>query len=213
MSFVLSGNSAPRRELLEPDNYVARCYSMIILGTTYNEMFNTSSTKVLIQWELPDCLIEVERDGMKKMLPRAQSATYTLSLNEKATLRKVLESWRGKAFTVEELEGFDISKVVGAPCLLNVIQAENKKGELFNKISTVSKLPRGLACPPQVNPTTLFDITDPAQDLADMEKLPEWIRETIKKSDEYRARTTSSNGVTEYDDEGVAYPSDQDLPF
>lgn len=211
MSFVLNGNTAPRRELLEADNYVARCYSMIILGTTYNEMFGTRSTKVLIQWELPYCLIEVERDGKKLMLPRAQSATYTLSLNEKATLRQVLESWRGKQFTKEELDGFDISKVVGAPCLLNIIQAENKKGELFNKITTVSKLPKAFTCPPQVNPTTLFDITDPEQDLADLEKLPDWIQERIRQSEEYQERI-SDTGLSDYDDAPVEYEGG-DLPF
>lgn len=204
MSFVLNGNSAPKRELLEADNYIARCYSMIILGTTYNEMFGNYQTQVLIQWELPTCLIEVERDGELKMLPRAQSATYTLSLSEKANLRKVLESWRGKQFTVEELEGFDISKVVGTPCLLNVIQAENKKGVMYNKISTVSKLPKGLECPPQVNPSTLFDITDPNADLDDMTKLPEWIQERIRQSEEYKNRT---------DNDSVVYSDEADLPF
>src|SRR3990167_3685661 len=34
------------------------------------------------------------------------SKFYTLSLSEKANLRKDLEGWRGKSFTESELEGF-----------------------------------------------------------------------------------------------------------
>jgi hypothetical protein len=52
---------------------------------------------------------------------------YTLSLNEKSTLRKDLESWRGRAFTAEELKGFDLEKIIGVCGLINVVI--NEKGK------------------------------------------------------------------------------------
>jgi hypothetical protein len=51
---------------------------------------------------------------------------FTKSLSPKGRLRPALESWRGRPFTKEELSGFDIEKLVGANCLLNI--GENKKG-------------------------------------------------------------------------------------
>jgi hypothetical protein len=69
------------------------------------------------------------------------SKFYTLSLNEKANLRKDLESWRGKAFSDAEIEnGFDIEKLIGANCYLNI--AQNDKGK--SVISAINPLPKGM---------------------------------------------------------------------
>jgi hypothetical protein len=58
------------------------------------------------------------------------SKFYTLSLNEKANLRKDLDSWRGVPFTEEELsDGFDVEKLIGVQCKLNLITKKNQKGE------------------------------------------------------------------------------------
>lgn len=61
---------------------------------------------------------------------------YAASLHEKANLRKVLESWRGKAFTAEELKGFDLEKLIGINCQLNVVQTV-RDGKTFANVQTV----------------------------------------------------------------------------
>ncbi|MHA1379626.1 MAG: hypothetical protein ACTSRG_14730 [Candidatus Helarchaeota archaeon] len=48
-----------------------------------------------------------------------------MSLHAKATMRKFLESWRGKKFTKEELEGFDLQKILGKPCQLQIIHSDD----------------------------------------------------------------------------------------
>lgn len=48
-------------------------------------------------------------------------ALYTKSLGARANLRKALISWRGKDFTPAELKGFDLEKLVGANCQINVV--------------------------------------------------------------------------------------------
>ena len=48
-------------------------------------------------------------------------AIYTASLHEKAKLRKHLESWRGRQFTQQELQGFELENVIGANCQIQVI--------------------------------------------------------------------------------------------
>ena len=53
--------------------------------------------------------------------PAAISKEFTLSLHERANLRRVLISWRGRQFTAEELGGFELANVLGANAMLNVV--------------------------------------------------------------------------------------------
>lgn len=68
---------------------------------------------------------------------------YTLSLSEKATLRKDLESWRGKAFTREEEMGFDLEKLIGINAFINVIQVQ-KEGKTYANVAVIMPLKKGM---------------------------------------------------------------------
>jgi len=54
------------------------------------------------------------------------SKRYTQSLHEKASLRKDLESWRGRRFTEDELanQGFELEELVGKNCQLQIMHKE-----------------------------------------------------------------------------------------
>src|SRR5262249_53682681 len=86
------------------------CTSVIDLGTQHDEYQGKPITRnrVLIQWEIQDA---VRENGE----PFVIGKFYTNSLSEKANLRRDLESWRGKAFSEQELNGFDLAKILGAP--------------------------------------------------------------------------------------------------
>src|SRR5688572_414981 len=62
--------------------------------------------KVNVAWQINE-----DRDDGKPFLVFKR---YTLSLSEKANLRKDLESWRGRKFTRDEEMGFDVEKLIGA---------------------------------------------------------------------------------------------------
>lgn len=62
---------------------------------------------------------------------------YTVSLNEKATLRKDLEKWRGRAFTPQELAGFDLESVIGAPAMLNIVHNAGEDGTVYSNINGI----------------------------------------------------------------------------
>ena len=112
-------NEGAERIVIPAGTHVARCYGIIDLGTQYSEKFGNSSRKVQVQWELPNELMD---DGR----PLAISKRYTLSVNEKANLRKDLESWLGRGITAqEEKEGFALGVLLGKPCLLSIIHAES----------------------------------------------------------------------------------------
>jgi len=71
---------------------------------------------------------------------------YTLSLHEKANLRKDLECWRGRKFSDAELQGFDLEKLIGANCQLQVIHNITDDGKTYDNVQAIvphnTKLPK-----------------------------------------------------------------------
>lgn len=210
MSFILNNQTSSKRELLEPDYYLARCYGVIITGTTFNQTFGNTQTKVTFLWELPSVVINYEKDGETVTAPKSMSKSFTLSMNERATLRKNLESWIDRSFTEDELrDGIDISKFCGTPCRLAIGQGQKQDGSKYNSVDKVVRLKDG-NCPKLFNEKILFDITDPEQDLSVLDKMPAWLSDTIRKSDEYQQRIYGND-----EDEEDAPPeyNEADLPF
>jgi len=171
---------------VEPGTYVARCYSMIEIGTVETEYLGEKkkSHKVNITWELPtETAIFHEDRGPE---PFVVSKTYTLSMHEKSNLRKDLESWRGKGYTEEEAKRFDITKLIGQPCILSVIHQPGKADPSKNYvvISSISKLMKGQECPEQVNPTRLLSYDEFNWEL--FENLSDYMKDKIKSSEEFQ---------------------------
>ena len=57
--------------------------------------------------------------------------TYTQSLNEKSNLRHICETWRGRPFTSAELREFDVEKLLGVNCQIQVIHRVSQKGRTY----------------------------------------------------------------------------------
>jgi len=156
-------------------SHPARCCWMIDLGVQPSELYGAKH-QVLIGWELPTELIE---EGERAGEPYFISNFYTMSLHAKANLRLHLEAWRGREFTEAELEGFDLRNILDKPCMLTVGHKKKDNGDIRAKVIGVSSLPKGLECPPRVNPLREYDGEDPDQEA--YEALPEWLQEIISK--------------------------------
>jgi hypothetical protein len=179
-------NQSKPRELIPAGNYAARCYQMIHIGTITETIKGESKimNKVRIGWELPtETRVFKEENGEQ---PFVTSKEFTLSMNEKSNLRKLLESWRGKPFTKEQAESFDITALLNVPCMLNIIhKVSEKTGNTYEEIASVTPMPKGFVCPPQVNPTFKWEYDNP--DWMFFELLPQFIREKIESSKEYKS--------------------------
>lgn len=118
----------------------AICVDVIDLGELPNP-FNPDKPRHMVRlvWQLG----ELQDDGK----PYHIKQDYTASLHEKAKLRQDLQSWRGRAFTFDELVGFDLDSLIGAPCLLNVVHAQGRKGGTFANVGAIMKLPKGMQPP------------------------------------------------------------------
>ena len=90
------------------------CFGIYDLGVqpSNNPAFSDAH-KVLLTFELPHERMDFEKDGVTTNQPRVSSKEYTLSIGDKANLKRDLVSWRGREFTPEEKESFDISVLAG----------------------------------------------------------------------------------------------------
>ena len=106
--------------------------------------------KIIIGFELNQ---RIKTEGEYKDRRFVVSKRYTLSLSEKSNLFKDLTSWRGKAFTDDELKGFDLDNIIGANCLLNL--TENESGDkVYTNIIGITPLMDGMTKMEQENDQT-----------------------------------------------------------
>jgi len=180
-TLIAKGAEGSRFPKLEAGLYNAVCYAVIDLGIQYNKNYDKESQQIMILFELPDEQIEING----RMEPRTVSGTYTNSLSDKSNLRKILEGWRGRAFTAEELKGFDLEKLLGLPCMVNMIDDTGANGNVYSKIGSVSRLPKGHAPVEGSQEPFIFELIDETS-LIHMQSLPEWIQNRIKESRTYK---------------------------
>lgn len=119
----------------------AVCVDVIDKGMQPNTFKpGTMQHKIDLVWQIA----ELRDDGKRYQVYKR----YTLSLNEKASLRHDLESWRGKPFTTDEEHGFDVETVIGANCLVNV-QHRSKADKTYANVVSVMPLIKGM---PKIGP-------------------------------------------------------------
>ena len=196
--------------------HLARCYRVVDLGTQDSTYLGTVKKlpKVMLQFE-----VHGEDDAGKAIVtaknePMSISKNFTLSLAEKATLRKDLQTWRGREFTEDELRGFELKNVLGAWAMVSVIKAAGSNGKDYTNIAAIMSVPPAIkkaGMPQGHNDLKLFSIDEPDMTLFD--SFSNGLKEKIQKSPEWQSRggksapapaKGASNGFDDMDD---------DIPF
>jgi hypothetical protein len=172
-----------------PDGvHLARCYSIVDLGHQKSDYKGkiTNLKKLLIQFEVHGEDDEGNPLHTEKGEPMSISKTFTNSINEKANLRRDLESWRGKHFTQEELLGFTVKSVLGVWAMISVIKTAGENGKEYTVINSITPVPKQMRAnlPEGYNDLRLFDLDDFRQE--DFDKVSDYYKEKIKLSDEYK---------------------------
>jgi hypothetical protein len=181
--------------------HVARCIALIDLGTRTG--IYGDKRDVLIRWELP---LEQTANGDVHIA----SAFYTQSLNEKANLRIMLKSWRGRDFTEKELDGFDAKTIIGVPCMIGIIEKVKADKSVKHVVSSVSAVAKGMQVPAQITPSLFFSLDD--YDPRAFEALGEGIQKMVKESTEYKALGPIAKMGAPSEEHHVDY-ADDDVPF
>jgi hypothetical protein len=183
--------------------HLAICNMVVDLGKQRKEWQGQERIRpeIFIRWELPnERLTWTDRDGKEQEGPMIIGQTYTLALNDRANLRRDLEAWRGRAFTPEELAGFDVSKLLGVPCMVTVTHAD-RQGRIRANVTGVTGLPKGM---PKPEKTEMDPILYDRDNLSAWDHLPEWLQ---KKIDAQVADTPAPNNGAHNTD------LDDDIPF
>ncbi len=180
--------------------HVAVCTMVVDMGVQPSARFKPSP-KVYIRWELPNETTEwVDKNGGKNVGPMVIGKQYTLSLNEKANLRGDLESWRGKIFTKEELNGFNLTNILGKPCMIGV--THNQSGDkTYANVSAVMGLSKGIQPPKASGELIAYSIDEHTDEV--FQKLPPWLQEAISERVTNDVPKTVSNDQVddEFDDQ------------
>jgi hypothetical protein len=125
MGFIAKDKGNADFKRIPVGSHVARCYLLVDMGEQLQDgkYGQTVQHKIRLGWEVfgedeTGEPLTVEYEGVQRQMTIGK--TYTLSLNEKAGLRKDLTSWRGRDFSPEELVGFDITNILNIYCMLNI---------------------------------------------------------------------------------------------
>jgi hypothetical protein len=210
MAILATDSGGKDFKKVPPGCHFAICNMVVDMGVQETAFKGQAKQqhKVYMRWEVPDERVTYEKDGKDYEGPCSIGSTYTLSLSEKANLRKILENWRGKTFTPDELRGFDITKVAGTCCQI-MVQHTEAGGKTYANVTGVMGTSRDqkerARTAKAENEVIVFSIGDSDQKVFD--KLPNWLKEKIE--DRVKPPTPKSVGAQVPADPDF----DDDLPF
>ena len=199
--------------------HLARCYRIVDLGTQKSEYMGQTKYlhKVMLGWEIHGMHDNGTPIKMQDGRPFAIFKNYTLSWSEKANLRLDLQSWRGRPFSQEEMRKFDLKNVLGAWCMLNVIERAGQDNKTYTNVAGVTPVPAMIkqnGLPQAVNKDELFNISEPNMEMyngfsdnlkAKIANSPEW--QKMQGSAQAPAQQQSSPASAS------AGFADDDIPF
>lgn len=146
-------------------NHPAVCVALIDLGTQENNYQGnvTWQRRVYLCWELTTEATQADPNRNHVI-----GAELTLSLNEKAKLRKWIEGRAGRQFP----EGYehDVSKELGKTCLLMV-----KEHNGYPRVDGMSAVPKGMTVPPAKLTPFIFSLDDLDTDDPKTPDFPPWL--------------------------------------
>ena len=192
-------------------SHLGRLYRILDLGTQKVEWQGAikMQRKLMFSFELHGEDNEGQPLTTNDGKPLMISKRYTMSLGEQSTLRKDLESWRGKKFTPEELQGFDLNVLLGKFAMCNVTH-NDREGKTYANLSGLSQVPAALKkLPEPTGVNELFILSLDEFDQAKFDSLSDGLKEVIKKSAEWRG----TNGEEEANKAVALAQIDDDMPF
>ncbi len=211
-------------EQIKAGTHIGRLYQILHLGTQDVEWQGEikQQYKIRLSFEFPT-QTKVFKEG-EPAKPMVLSQEYTLSMGEKANLRKIVEGMIGTSLQEKEAESFDIESLLGQACLVSVKHKESK-GKMYANIATTAPLMEGQVAPAQVNESKVFGFLNWNQEVFD--KLPKFIQEKIQASPEYQNKFAPSSltpaeadrikkmreeETAKFDAKDIKYPEDE-IPF
>ena len=181
MTFIIKDKSTGgggNFEQCPAGSYRAICTSITDLGFHEQNWQGEKARdvrKLRLSFELCD---EEKTDGS----PFYASREVTLSLNEKAALRAIVDGWNGKAMTdAEAKDGIDLGSYLGRAAMLSITHKQSLSGNTYAAISSVSSLPKGFTeVEKPTAPLELFNMDGNRKEWQiQYDDFPEWLQGKI----------------------------------
>lgn len=209
MAIVAKENSSKDFKKVPPGAHFAICNMVVDVGL--QEGFQKKPQhKIYLRWEVPDERVSYEKDGDTIEGPCSIGRFYTLSLSEKANLRKDLENWRGRSFTADELKGFDLESILGKPCQIMVTH-DSDSGKTYANVTGIMGVSRDqkerARTAKAENELISFSLDSPDQKKFD--KLPNWLKEKI----DGRIEPTETKPAPKQVGSDDEFEGDDSIPF
>ena len=159
---------------LKPGTYKSRVTGVAELGlqeTTYKDVQK-------IQKQIALLFSVFENDGST---PVILGKSFAMTIRDNATLRKAIIAIRGKDFTPEELNDWDLAELLGLPCLITIDQYE-RKGYTNMAIKQITTSLTDSTTPEiEVKDYIYFDIDD-METWTSFTRMPKWLQIKINNS-------------------------------
>lgn len=118
--------------------HAATCCDVIDLGEEDTKWGKKS--KLRIMWVLD----EIDPETGKQFMVGKK---YTTSLNDKSNLCIDLQCWRGRKFTEEEKQGFDLERLLGAGCQLQIVHELGDNSSVYANVQAIVPLSKQMTKP------------------------------------------------------------------
>jgi len=211
MSIIATANSSNSFKPVPAGLHLARCYRIIDLGNQKTEYMGAvkMQRKVMLQFEVWSEDENGEPTKTDKGEPMSISKNYSLTLADKATLRKDLQTWRGRDFTSEELRGFNLKNVLGVWAMLSVTKSTGRDGKEYINIGAVMPVPphvKKAGLPEAHNEPKMYSIDEHDEDL--FQSFSDKLRAKIMASPEFQRK-----GISAQPAQSSPVDDDSDIPF
>ena len=140
MSDTIVAKGSDSKFKAHPDGqYVGQCVDTIDLGEKVQDFPGT------VPYLAPTCALVFRTCEMNEDTGEYIDIAreFTVSMGEKANLRKFLEQWRGKPYTKEAIEaGVPLDKLTGNHGLLTVAHRTSGKGRIYANVTACVGIPK-----------------------------------------------------------------------
>ena len=181
--------------------HLAICDAVVDIGLQETSWGNKEH--VWLRFEVPAERIQYVRDGEEIDEPQIIWTRYSKNLHKKSNLRKDLESWRGKAFTKEELVGFDLFNLAGKPCHIVVVHNESDDRTYAN-VQNITEVHKSQEIPAQELPSIRFSPNDTDQ----WKDVPEWLQKKFDariEPEEKEPATVEAESVDDFENAVIPF--------
>lgn len=152
------------------------CIGVYDIGTHVGAYGAKRSVKILFE-------IDAQRNDGKNFVV---SRDYGFTISKKSKLREMIEAWRGKPFTeAEESEGFDLAKLLGQSCAVQIIHKQ-VGADTYANIGGITKLMKGMQPMKPTYPLCSYFFDDHGKNIPT--GTPDWVAKKIRESQEWSGK-------------------------